>query len=293
MLSAPGTGRASARRAVALGAAAAALACVTVAGAASPALADSVRTRQQWVLDAIQRGRPPGRSARARASPSAVIDSGVNPDVPDLDGSVRPGRTCTNVGTPSSNPNWGRQGRGWRRYAGHGHDGGGSGIIGVAPGFGRILSIRVITDRPTRDIRLPAPAAQRRPAGAGQGHHRRGPRACRVMACRWATARQPVPVPGGPAGRHRPQRRGRHASSGNSGDAWGRPGGVRRALLVPGRVDPACSASGPVGPPASPRPSSQREPVRPGRGAPGVNGSRPRARDSQYWLVSGRRRRAR
>ena len=43
--------------------------------------------------------------------------------------------------------------------AGHGHDGGGSGIIGVAPAA-RILSIRVITDKTDPGYAgLPAPAA--------------------------------------------------------------------------------------------------------------------------------------
>jgi hypothetical protein len=76
-----------------------------------------------------------------------VIDSGVDGDVPDLVGSVRAGSDRTGVRTSPDNPNWGIHGT-WMAslIAGHGHDGGGSGIIGVAPDA-RILSIRVITDK--------------------------------------------------------------------------------------------------------------------------------------------------
>jgi hypothetical protein len=46
-------GRRAVRRAAAVGGAAAVLAALTVIGGGTPALADSVRSRQQWVLDAI------------------------------------------------------------------------------------------------------------------------------------------------------------------------------------------------------------------------------------------------
>ena len=77
----------------------------------------------------------------------AVIDSGVNPDVSDLTGSVITGPDLTGLSTPSSNPHWGEHGT-WMAsiIAGHGHDGGGSGIEGVAPDA-KILSIRVIPDK--------------------------------------------------------------------------------------------------------------------------------------------------
>jgi subtilisin family serine protease len=59
---------------------------------------------------------------------------------------VTTGPNYTGVNTPESNPNWGVHGT-WMAslIAGHGHDGGGSGIIGVAP-ESHVLSIRVITD---------------------------------------------------------------------------------------------------------------------------------------------------
>jgi type VII secretion-associated serine protease mycosin len=77
----------------------------------------------------------------------AVIDSGVNPDVSDLTGSVITGPDYTGVTTPPSSPDWGVHGT-WMAslIVGHGDDGGGSGIIGIAPDA-RVLSIRVIPDR--------------------------------------------------------------------------------------------------------------------------------------------------
>jgi len=77
----------------------------------------------------------------------AVIDSGVNPYVSDLTGSVITGPDLSGVSTRTSSPDWGVHGT-WMAslIAGHGHDGGGSGVIGIAP-ESRILSIRVIPDR--------------------------------------------------------------------------------------------------------------------------------------------------
>jgi subtilisin family serine protease len=77
----------------------------------------------------------------------AVIDSGVNPDVSDLSGSVITGPDYTGVTTSPSSKNWGVHGT-WMAslIAGHGHDGGLSGVVGTAPAA-RILSIRVIPDR--------------------------------------------------------------------------------------------------------------------------------------------------
>jgi type VII secretion-associated serine protease mycosin len=150
VLSAPAAGpdaarRPAPRRAAAL-AGSAALAALAVVGGAAPARADIVRDKQQWVLDAINVAGawPVSQGAGVTV---AVIDSGVDGDVPDLVGSVRAGPDLTGVRTPPDNPNWGTHGT-WMAslIAGHGHDGGGSGIIGVAPDA-RILSIRVITDK--------------------------------------------------------------------------------------------------------------------------------------------------
>jgi subtilisin family serine protease len=113
---------------------------------ATPASADSVRTAQMWVLDAI--GAPAAwNTTEGQGVTVAVIDSGVNPDVSDLTGSVVTGPDLTGVKTPSSDGGWGVHGT-WMAslIAGHGHDGGGSGILGVAP-RSQVLSIRVVTDK--------------------------------------------------------------------------------------------------------------------------------------------------
>jgi type VII secretion-associated serine protease mycosin len=77
----------------------------------------------------------------------AVIDSGVNPEVSDLAGSVITGPDYTGAHTSPASSNWGVHGT-WMAslIAGHGHDAGSSGVIGVAP-RARILSVRVIPDR--------------------------------------------------------------------------------------------------------------------------------------------------
>jgi type VII secretion-associated serine protease mycosin len=129
-----------------------ALAGVALAGAcvlatsmpAAAAPADSVRDQQQWVLNMLE--VPSAWSVSEGANVTvAVIDSGVNPDVSDLDGAVRTGSDFTDLSTSSSNPHWGQHGT-WMASIiagrGNGYD---DGIIGVAP-EAKILSIRVIPD---------------------------------------------------------------------------------------------------------------------------------------------------
>jgi hypothetical protein len=112
-----------------------------------PAFADSVRSAQQWVLDAVD---APAAWPVTQGSGVlvAVIDSGVQPEVSDLAGSVTTGPDLSGVGTPSSDANWGMHGT-WMAslIAGHGHGAGGAdGISGVAP-QAKILSIRVLPDK--------------------------------------------------------------------------------------------------------------------------------------------------
>jgi type VII secretion-associated serine protease mycosin len=129
-----------------------ALAGVALAGAcvlatsmpAAAAPADSVRDQQQWVLNMLD--VPSAWSVTVGANVTvAVIDSGVNPDVSDLEGAVIPGSDFTDLNTSSSNPHWGQHGT-WMASIiagrGNGYD---DGIIGVAP-EAKILSIRVIPD---------------------------------------------------------------------------------------------------------------------------------------------------
>jgi type VII secretion-associated serine protease mycosin len=119
---------------------------VAVAGSASVA-ADTIRDNQQWVLDMMD-VQPAWQLSQGAGVTVAVIDSGVDPYVSDLVGSVTTGPDYTDLDTPPSNPNWGLHGT-WMAslISGHGHGAdGGSGIIGIAPAS-RILSIRVIPDR--------------------------------------------------------------------------------------------------------------------------------------------------
>jgi type VII secretion-associated serine protease mycosin len=113
---------------------------------AQSAAADGIRDNQQWVLGMIN-AEAAWQVTRGAGVTVAVIDSGVNPEVSDLVGSVVTGPDYTGVTTSPASRNWGVHGT-WMAslIAGHGHDGGLSGVIGVAP-EARILSIRVIPDR--------------------------------------------------------------------------------------------------------------------------------------------------
>ncbi len=113
---------------------------------AGSAAADGIRDNQQWVLDMLN-AETAWSVTRGSGVTVAVIDSGVDPDVSDLEGSVITGPDYTGVNTSSASQNWGVHGT-WMAslIAGHGHDGGLSGVIGIAP-EARILSIRAIPDR--------------------------------------------------------------------------------------------------------------------------------------------------
>ena len=109
-------------------------------------VADSIRDSQLWVLNMLNVPAAWAQTEGAGVT-VAVIDSGVNPYVSDLAGSVLTGPDYTGVTTPPSSPDWGVHGT-WMAslIVGHGDDGGMSGIIGIAPAA-RVLSIRVIPDR--------------------------------------------------------------------------------------------------------------------------------------------------
>src|SRR6266536_2737288 len=126
---------------LALTAAMAAAAALT----AGPAGADSVRDAQQWVLDAVD-APAAWPVSQGQGVLVAIIDSGVQPDVADLSGSVTTGPDFSGVSTKPADPNWGMHGT-WMAslIAGHGHDGD-NGISGVAP-RARVLSIRVLPDK--------------------------------------------------------------------------------------------------------------------------------------------------
>ena len=113
---------------------------------AAAAPADGIQAKQQWVLNMLNT-EAAWSVTRGAGVTVAVIDSGVNPDVSDLSGSVITGPDYTGVTTSPASKNWGVHGT-WMAslIAGHGHDGGLSGVVGTAPAA-RILSIRVIPDR--------------------------------------------------------------------------------------------------------------------------------------------------
>ena len=130
----------------------AALCCAAVlvqALAPAPAAAsatDLIRDNQQWVLQMMD-VEAAWQLTQGAGVTVAVLDSGVDPDVSDLTGSVITGPDYTGVDTSSADPNWGVHGT-WMAslIAGHGHDDGLDGILGIAP-QSQVLSIRVIPDR--------------------------------------------------------------------------------------------------------------------------------------------------
>ena len=117
-----------------------------LAAPAQAAAADAIRSNQQWVLSMLHADAA-WSATRGAGVTVAVIDSGVNPYVSDLSHSVIVGPDYTGVRTSPASADWGVHGT-WMAslIAGHGHDAGLSGVIGVAP-EARILSIRVIPDR--------------------------------------------------------------------------------------------------------------------------------------------------
>ncbi len=260
-----------------------ALAAMTLGVAAWPAGADDVRDAQQWVLDDLQAPRAWAIS-QGRGVTVAVLDSGVDPAVSDLAGSVTRGPDYTGAGTAPSNPHWGEHGT-WMAslIAGHGHGGGGSGILGVAP-QSRILSIRVITDRDD--------------PGYEQYQHEKPADIQNALArAIWYAVRHGAAVISMSIGYSQPSAAVRSAlqyaaahgtvvvaSSGNSGDSWfarthsyapySFPADYPGVLAV-GAVDQNGSAAGF---------SSDNLSVQ--VAAPGVNVPA-QGRDDQYWEVSG------
>ena len=113
---------------------------------AAAASADSIQGKEQWVLSMLN-AQSAWSVTRGAGVTVAVIDSGVNPHVSDLSGSVITGPDYTGVNTRPSSRDWGVHGT-WMAslIAGHGHDGGLSGVTGTAPAA-QILSVRVIPDR--------------------------------------------------------------------------------------------------------------------------------------------------
>jgi len=286
-------GRASSRRTRRLAAALLTLTLLftaaMMAGAvgAAPARADIVRNTEMWVLNELHMQEAWTLApTQGRGVKVAVIDSGVDGQVSDLTGSVTQGPDFTGVHplTPASDLEWGVHGT-WMAslIVGHGHDGGGSGIIGTAPGA-RVLSIRVITD-----AKDPAYALYQKESG------RRGQQQL-ARAINYAVSKQ-VGVISMSLGYQQPSRPVRAAlqnayknnvvvvaSAGNSGDQRGASGRGHAPYSYPADY-PGVLAVGAVnsaGQPASF--SSQNISVQ--VAAPGYKVPA-QGRDGGYWLVSG------
>ncbi len=247
-----------------------------------PARADIVRSTESWVLSELN--LPSAWSvSQGKGVVVAVIDSGVNPAVSDLAGSVTTGPDFTGVGTTSSDPNWGVHGT-WMAslIAGHGHDGG-SGIIGSAP-QSTVLSIRVITDATDpNNAKYEAQSASRGQRELAEAITYAVDHRAQVISMSLGYGLQSRPV------RAALQDAYDHnvmvvASAGNSGDAAGAAGTGHAPYSFPADY-PGVLAVGAVN--SSGRVSGfSSENLSVQVAAPGVRVPA-QGRDGQYWYVSG------
>lgn len=111
-----------------------------VASTATPAHADTVRERQ-WHLNGMH-AEEMWQTSKGSGVTVAVIDSGVDADLPDLHGQVLPGRDFSGVSGGSQTDYDGHGTAMAVLIAGTGKGLGGTGAMGLAPGA-RILPVRV------------------------------------------------------------------------------------------------------------------------------------------------------
>ncbi|MFB7916904.1 type VII secretion-associated serine protease mycosin [Streptomyces sp. NPDC056061] len=112
---------------------------------AGPARADALRD-QQWGLDALHTERA-WQTTRGKGVTVAVVDTGVDGNLPDLAGQVLPGKDMIGFGAVRGDGSWARHGTamaGIIAGRGHGADRG-DGVLGVAP-EAKILPVRVILE---------------------------------------------------------------------------------------------------------------------------------------------------
>ncbi|MFE2260357.1 type VII secretion-associated serine protease mycosin [Streptomyces griseosporeus] len=123
------------------GAASAIVGLLLVGMAATPSHADSTRS-QQWHLDAMH-AEEMWRTSKGEGITVAVIDTGVDPNNPDLKGRVLDGLDLAPKSPGDEHTDYGGHGTGMAGLiAGTGAYGGGNGAFGLAPGA-KILPIRV------------------------------------------------------------------------------------------------------------------------------------------------------
>ncbi|WP_051451785.1 S8 family serine peptidase [Actinospica robiniae] len=135
-----------------LSAAAAALACVGAATvwAAPAASADSIRD-SEWPVAYLNLAAAQQLS-NGRGVTVGLLDTGVVQGRVDLTGQVSTGPDYAGGVERAGQPGWGEHGTCMASIiAGHGRDGGGAGMLGVAPGA-HILSVRVIRDDDAPDL---------------------------------------------------------------------------------------------------------------------------------------------
>ncbi|GHG15915.1 type VII secretion-associated serine protease [Streptomyces zaomyceticus] len=122
-----------------------AAAFVALPATTTPAYADTIRARQ-WGLEAMHTTEA-WRTTKGEGVTVAVLDTGVDAEHPDLEGSVLTGRDLIGFGAARGDRAWARHGTAMAGIiAGHGHGpDGGDGVLGIAPDA-RILPVRVILE---------------------------------------------------------------------------------------------------------------------------------------------------
>ncbi|WTP56309.1 type VII secretion-associated serine protease mycosin [Streptomyces phaeochromogenes] len=112
---------------------------------ATAAHADGIRAKQ-WALDAMHT-QEAWQTTKGKGITVAVLDTGVDDEHPDLEGSVLTGKDMVGFGAGRGDRPWARHGTAMAGIiAGHGHGVGDSdGVMGIAP-EAKILPVRVILE---------------------------------------------------------------------------------------------------------------------------------------------------
>ncbi|GGR06780.1 type VII secretion-associated serine protease [Streptomyces netropsis] len=117
---------------------------MALAISAQSARADAVRS-QQWHLDAM-RAEEMWKASTGDGVTVAVVDSGVDSELPDLRGRLLPGRDFSGVAGGADSDYDGHGTRMAALIAGTGKSNAGAGAMGLAPGA-KILPLRVVNDK--------------------------------------------------------------------------------------------------------------------------------------------------